>query len=113
MPDDLDYEDLELRTADGLSLHCYFLPAGQPRVAARHCQVRARCPAFNPFSDIYFQDYTRAGPRATVIMFHGNGYHIWHHIHSGKEFVRLGCNVLLVSYRGQVQRRSFCLHIHI
>lgn len=82
-PSDLTYEELKLTTSDRVALQCYFLPAGQPKCCMKHCR-----------------SYTRASPRATVIMFHGNGYHIWHHIHAGKEFVRLGCNVLLVSYRG-------------
>ncbi|KAK0455630.1 Alpha/Beta hydrolase protein [Desarmillaria tabescens] len=39
-------------------------------------------------------------PRATVILFHGNGYHVWHHLHCSQQFHRLKCNVLMVSYRG-------------
>lgn len=34
------------------------------------------------------------------MMFHGNGYHIWHHLGVGKEFVKLGCAAIMVSYRG-------------
>ncbi|KAK0205802.1 alpha/beta-hydrolase [Desarmillaria ectypa] len=39
-------------------------------------------------------------PRATAILFHGNGYHVWHHLHCSQQFHRLRCNVLMVSYRG-------------
>ncbi|KAJ3921253.1 Alpha/Beta hydrolase protein, partial [Lentinula edodes] len=38
--------------------------------------------------------------RAIIIMFHGNGYHAWLHLSSAKRFLRLGCDVLVVSYRG-------------
>lgn len=38
--------------------------------------------------------------RAIAILFHGNGYHVWHHSHCAQQFHKLGCHVLMVSYRG-------------
>ncbi|SJL01023.1 related to S.pombe Bem46 protein [Armillaria ostoyae] len=38
--------------------------------------------------------------RATAILFHGNGYHVWHHSHCAQQFHNLKCHVLMVSYRG-------------
>lgn len=39
-------------------------------------------------------------PQATVILFHGNGYHVWQHTPCAQGFHSLKCNVLMVSYRG-------------
>ncbi|KAJ7579059.1 Alpha/Beta hydrolase protein, partial [Mycena floridula] len=71
IPSDLVYEELEITTSDKVVLQCYFLPAGYSR--------------------------SRAQSRATVIMFHGQTFL---RVSPGLEFVRLGCDVLLVSYRG-------------
>lgn len=88
-PSDLPYEDVEITTADGIILKCLLLRAGQ----------RSRLSLLSELGDSLPAAQSEL-PRATVIMFHGNGYHIWHHAFSGARFVELGCDVLLVSYRG-------------
>ncbi|KAK7015200.1 bem46 protein, variant [Paramarasmius palmivorus] len=86
-PSDLPYEDVDIVTSDRKTLKCILLRANR----------RSRLSTDSPSS----ADKGKGkAPRATVIMFHGNGYHIWHHAFSGSKFVELGCDVLLVSYRG-------------
>ncbi|KAF9261639.1 alpha/beta-hydrolase [Marasmius fiardii PR-910] len=88
-PSDLPHEDVELTTSDGITLKCLLLRAGQRSRLSLQSELGNGLPT------------SQSGlPRATVIMFHGNGYHVWHHAFSGARFVELGCDVLLVSYRG-------------
>ncbi|KAL0567158.1 hypothetical protein V5O48_014833 [Marasmius crinis-equi] len=89
-PSDLPYEDVEITTSDRVQLKCILLRA----------EKRSRTSVESSKSSRARRQAPRPGPRATVIMFHGNGYHIWHHAYSGAKFVELGCDVLLVSYRG-------------
>jgi len=42
-------------------------------------------------------------PRATVLMFHGNGMDHSDFLYHAKYYFRYGCNVLTVSYRGYGQ----------
>jgi hypothetical protein len=101
IPKELTFEELELLTRDGEKLQCYFLPAGQSW-CSKSFKVSSLLSSLNRSQLPSFKDYSPANPRATVILFHGNGYHIWHHIHSGRHFVEIGCNALIVSYRGSV-----------
>jgi fermentation-respiration switch protein FrsA (DUF1100 family) len=68
-----DYEELQLRTPDGESLHGYFIRA--------------------PFK--------RSNQNLTVLMFHGNAGNVGHRIPIAKVLQDfLGCHVLMVEYRG-------------
>lgn len=68
----LPYEDIQLTTADGLSLHGWYVPAPQ----------------------------TQAQPRGTVLFLHGNAGNISHRLDSLQMFHRLGYNTLIFDYRG-------------
>ncbi|KAL4979608.1 Alpha/Beta hydrolase protein [Aspergillus desertorum] len=68
-----DYEELQLRTPDGESLHAYFIRA--PR--------------------------KRADQNLTVLMFHGNAGNVGHRIPIAKVMQEyLGCHVMMLEYRG-------------
>ena len=66
------FEDVRLETADGVTLHAWFLPA----------PARAD------------------GPGWTVLLFHGNGGNISHRFDLYALFRELGLDVLAVDYRG-------------
>ncbi|KAL4774249.1 Alpha/Beta hydrolase protein [Aspergillus nidulans var. acristatus] len=68
-----DYEDLQLRTPDGESLHAYFIRAPRKRL----------------------------DQNLTVLMFHGNAGNVGHRIPIAKIMQEyLGCHVLMLEYRG-------------
>lgn len=71
----MPYENVELRTSDGVTLRCYLMT----RTANQATSIRA-----------------------TVIMFLGNGMEIGggEELKIAKKFFKLQCNVLMVSYRG-------------
>lgn len=67
-----DYEELHLRTPDGVSLHGYFI----------------RAPRKRP-------------DQFTVLMFHGNAGNIGHRVPIAKVLQEyLGCHVMMLEYRG-------------
>lgn len=68
------YEDVQLGTADGLSLHGWFIPAAQRENAPQ--------------------------PRGTVLFLHGNAGNISHRLDSLQMFHNLGYNTLIFDYRG-------------
>jgi len=68
----LEYESLDIRTADGETLHGWWIPAP---VAARN-------------------------QRGIVLLFHGNAGNISHRLDYAQLFTRLGYACLLVDYRG-------------
>ena len=68
----LEYESLDIRTADGETLHGWWIPAP---AAARH-------------------------QRGIVLLFHGNAGNISHRLDYAQLFNRLGYACLLVDYRG-------------
>ncbi|KAL4766051.1 alpha/beta hydrolase [Aspergillus foveolatus] len=68
-----DYEELQLRTPDGESLHAYFIRAPRKRL----------------------------DQNLTVLMFHGNAGNVGHRIPIAKIMQEyLGCHVLMLEYRG-------------
>lgn len=68
-----DYEELQLRTPDGESLHAYFIRAPPKRL----------------------------DQNLTVLMFHGNAGNVGHRIPIAKVLQDfLGCHVLMLEYRG-------------
>jgi len=88
------YEDLELKTSDNVTLRCYLLPqrSGLPN---RHPEA-ARVEGEDELTDDEF-----LASRPTVMMFHGNGGNHGHRIPLAKVFfMRMRCNVLMLSYRG-------------
>ncbi|GAV99568.1 n-carbamoylsarcosine amidase [Lentinula edodes] len=83
-------EDVTLITSDKVTLKCYLLRASHDRSRTSLPDLRLSIRTVTP----------SVVPRAIIIMFHGNGYHAWLHLSSAKRFLRLGCDVLVVSYRG-------------
>ncbi|KAE9405552.1 alpha/beta-hydrolase [Gymnopus androsaceus JB14] len=92
-PRNVEFEDVTITTSDKISLECYLLRASQRR-------NRTETPNSSHSRLSFRTSSPSVTPRALVIMFHGNGYHAWHHGYSGQQFLRLGCDVLLVEYRG-------------
>ncbi|KAG1736683.1 Alpha/Beta hydrolase protein [Suillus paluster] len=88
----LEYQDLPLVTEDGLTLRCYLLMQ-RTEISNSHA----------PHID-YPEQQTHeefASTRPTVLMFHGNGGNHGHRIPLAKVFyVKMRCNVLMLSYRG-------------
>ncbi|RDB30001.1 Protein bem46 [Hypsizygus marmoreus] len=90
----LPYEDLELETPDKVKLRCYLLP--QKQSLSRTHTDAARIPEDNTETEDEF-----IASRPTVVMFHGNGGNHGHRIPLAKVFyLKMRCNVLMVSYRG-------------
>ncbi|KAF7368824.1 Protein bem46 [Mycena venus] len=90
----LPYEDLELKTSDGITLRCYMLP--QSKQLSKTHTAATPVPGEDDQSEDEF-----ITSRPTVVMFHGNGGNHGHRIPLAKVFyLRMRCNVLMVSYRG-------------
>ncbi|KAJ6494003.1 Alpha/Beta hydrolase protein [Mycena vitilis] len=90
----LPYQDLELMTSDGITLRCYMLP--QSKELARAHAAATPVPGED---DVTEDEFIISRP--TVVMFHGNGGNHGHRIPLAKVFyLRMRCNVLMVSYRG-------------
>ncbi|KAH0826357.1 Alpha/Beta hydrolase protein [Lanmaoa asiatica] len=110
----LVYEDLTLRTEDGVTLRSYLLTQrkeishthalqvdwseDQSNEDVRHLNLAFALVMLISRSAIQF-----AATRPTVIMFHGNGGNHGHRIPLARIFfVKMRCNVLMLSYRGCV-----------
>ncbi|KAK0217068.1 Alpha/Beta hydrolase protein [Armillaria fumosa] len=94
----LHYEDVELKTSDGVTLRCYLLP--QKKEFSRPTRFSTIPITPLNYSDTETDEQLMAR-RPTVIMFHGNGGNLGHRIPLGMMFQLLvRCNVLMVSYRG-------------
>ncbi|KAF9465466.1 Alpha/Beta hydrolase protein [Collybia nuda] len=90
----IPYQDLELRTPDGILIRCYLLPQRKSLHADHPEAVRV------PYDDSESDDEFIAS-RPTVVMFHGNGGNLGHRIPLAKIiFMKMRCNVLMCSYRG-------------
>ncbi|KAI0777406.1 alpha/beta-hydrolase [Trametes elegans] len=88
----LPYQDLPLVTPDNVTLRCYLLTQRKemPFVGALPVD-----------SDESETDEEFTARRPTVLMFHGNGGNVGHRIPLAKVFyVKMRCNVLMLSYRG-------------
>ncbi|KAF5355396.1 hypothetical protein D9757_012540 [Collybiopsis confluens] len=94
-PKNVDSETLAITTIDNETIRCHLLHAH----ASRHSKPRLSRTLESRNSKISSCSISTSPsvPRAVVIMFHGNGYH---YAYSGQQFVRLGCDALIVSYRG-------------
>ncbi|KAI9070411.1 alpha/beta-hydrolase [Trametes sanguinea] len=89
---DLPYQDLPLNTPDNVKLACYLLTQRKemPFVGAMSVETNEN-----------ETDEEFAARRPTVLMFHGNGGNVGHRIPLAKVFyVKMRCNVLMMSYRG-------------
>ncbi|KAK0443496.1 Alpha/Beta hydrolase protein [Armillaria borealis] len=103
----LHYEDVELKTSDGVTLRCYLLP--QKKELPRPTRFSTIPITPLNYSDRETDVEELMTRRPTVIMFHGNGGNLGHRIPLGMMFQLLvRCNVLMVSYRGCVLMLS-CL----
>ena len=96
----LPYEDLQLRTPDGVQIHAFLLRQREHlnRTPPPNDTVRPSLLVthVSPLTATQF-----AASRPTVIMFHGNAGNHGHRIPLAKMFyAKMRCNVLLVSYRG-------------
>ncbi|KAL4245944.1 polyketide transferase af380 family protein [Abortiporus biennis] len=88
----LPFHNLELKTQDDITLRCYLLVQTKELAHVGAGQL--------PTSQ-YATDDEFASSRPTIIMFHGNGGNIGHRVPLAKVFyVKMRCNVLMVSYRG-------------
>ncbi|KAI0764677.1 alpha/beta-hydrolase [Fomes fomentarius] len=89
---DLPYQDLPLTTPDGVKLRCYLLT--QRKELSNHGAKPIQSPEEESNEEF-------AARRPTVLMFHGNGGNVGHRIPLAKVFyVKMRCNVLMLSYRG-------------
>lgn len=120
----LPYRNIEVITSDNIRLRCYLIErtptstaptttlwtppttstpsatsatSGTPDVAA--ISMRNAKAAYHYKHSSSSWD-TNHKPRATVLMFHGNGMDHSDFLHHAKHYFRYGCNVLTVSYRG-------------
>jgi len=89
----IPYQPLDLTTDDDVLLRCYLLPQ------------RRDLSATNPEAAVlpteYENDDEFIASRPTIIMFHGNGGNHGHRIPLAKVFfMKMRCNVLMLSYRG-------------
>ncbi|KAG8790938.1 hypothetical protein FRC16_000655 [Serendipita sp. 398] len=93
----LPYEDLTLDTPDGVKIKSYLLVQ------------RRSLPGDNSLDketeeDGAEEDRKFAGTRPTILMFHGNAGNIGHRVPLARIFfIKMRCNVILVSYRGYGQ----------
>jgi len=87
----LHYEDLELKTPDGVILKCYLIPQKKDLGAGSvYVDIKA---------GVTEEEFIASRP--TVIMFHGNGGNHGHRIPLASIFVmKMRCNVLMMCYRG-------------
>eukprot|EP00761_Pharyngomonas_kirbyi_P013282 gb/GECH01013309.1/.p1 GENE.gb/GECH01013309.1/~~gb/GECH01013309.1/.p1 ORF type:complete len:291 (+),score=70.32 gb/GECH01013309.1/:1-873(+) len=69
----MPWEDVWLRTADNVDIHCWYIRQADP-----HVQFSA----------------------PTILYFHGNAGNISHRLQNVRDLYRLGYNIFLVSYRG-------------
>ncbi|KAJ7111796.1 Alpha/Beta hydrolase protein [Mycena epipterygia] len=91
-PQSLKYSDVEITTSDKVLLRCWMIR-------------REEQGASNLKKDLSWKRRSHPEarfdiPTATVIMFHGNGMCCSDLLTVARSFVFLGCNVLMVSYRG-------------
>ncbi|KDQ55509.1 hypothetical protein JAAARDRAFT_37523 [Jaapia argillacea MUCL 33604] len=88
----LQHEDVNLQAPDGVKIHCFLLMQRKELTNSQATHVD------------YTDDETDAefaSTRPTIVMFHGNGGNVGHRIPLAKVFyVKMRCNVLMVSYRG-------------
>ncbi|TFK63941.1 alpha/beta-hydrolase [Pluteus cervinus] len=90
----IPFQHLTLETEDKVSLKCYLLPQ-QSDLADLYPEA-LRVPGNSPQTGDEF-----ISSRPTVIMFHGNGGNHGHRIPLAKIFfMKMRCNVLMMSYRG-------------
>ncbi|OAX36782.1 alpha/beta-hydrolase [Rhizopogon vinicolor AM-OR11-026] len=88
----LEYKDLPLVTEDGVTLRCYLLMQ-RTEISNSH---GPRIEYTDQETDEEF-----ASKRPTILMFHGNGGNHGHRIPLARVFfVKMRCNVLMLSYRG-------------
>ncbi|KIM88153.1 hypothetical protein PILCRDRAFT_814068 [Piloderma croceum F 1598] len=87
----LNYENIELLTADRIILRCYLL-----RPAKTSSQ---RKPEASEISEPIEQDAV-VSSRGSVIMFHGNGMNYGDCVSGARHIVKMGYTVLILSYRG-------------
>ncbi|KAK2462787.1 hypothetical protein APHAL10511_005178 [Amanita phalloides] len=91
----LPYEDLPLKTPDGVTLGCYLLSLRRSLAATHSDYIKPEAVAN------YETDEEFAASRPTVVMFHGNAGNHGHRIPLARVFLlNMRCNVLMVSYRG-------------
>ncbi|KAG1864524.1 alpha beta-hydrolase [Suillus tomentosus] len=88
----LEYQDLPLVTEDRFTLRCYLL--------MQRTEISNSHAAHIDYPDQQTHEEF-ASTRPTVLMFHGNGGNHGHRIPLAKVFyVKMRCNVLMLSYRG-------------
>ena len=105
----LNHEDLNLHTPDGITLRSYLLR--QRKVLDHHQAGNVEIGDSQTDEEVsgeicvqsrlYSSVVQFAATRPTVLMFHGNGGNHGHRIPLAKVFyIKMRCNVLMLSYRG-------------
>ncbi|KAF8664211.1 hypothetical protein AX16_000774 [Volvariella volvacea WC 439] len=90
----LPHQDLELRTEDGILLKCYLFI--QEKALADKLPDALGAPDERHLTEDEF-----IASRPTILMFHGNGGNLGHRIPLARVFfLKMRCNVLMLSYRG-------------
>lgn len=83
----IPYEELTIKTKDGLNLNAWFLNADAPTAGL----VQA-APPLPPMK--------RLDKNPIVLFFHGNGGNISHRVQKMRYFIQMGASVLIFDYRG-------------
>lgn len=106
----LPYEDVTIKTPDGLNIKGYVIPVRERVVHLSELrglnaqQMREKGDAeskeWEQVKDtVAAMDYIRSRP--TIVMFHANAGNLGHRIPLARKFVsELHCNVFMLSYRG-------------
>lgn len=90
----MPYDDLNLKTKDGVMLRCYLLTQSKSLDTDQYKDAYA-------LNRTYATDDQMISDRPTIVMFHGNGGNHGHRVPLAKIFfMRFRCNVLMMSYRG-------------
>jgi hypothetical protein len=85
----LQHEDVELLTADGIILRCYFLRPAKPSSRTKTGEISE---PVEPEATMPI--------RGSVIMFHGNATDCGESLPGAERIVQMGYAVLILSYRG-------------
>jgi len=91
----LSYQDVELVTPDNVKIKCYLMTQKSQEINLASMTEHGVATPVDKTDEVF------ASTRPTLIMFHGNGGNMGHRVPLAKVFyVKLRCNVLMVSYRG-------------
>lgn len=97
----MDYEDVELKTPDGETLRCFFIPAIEKTKSANGNELNNDQLGQPQDSDINATDNDNDHIPPTLLYLHANAGNLGHRLPIAKVlFETLNCNVFMLSYRG-------------